>query len=234
MKRLRLEDVADLIFSFRPDDAFTKEEVIAQMHGWNAVVRQVKRGETVIRAGTPATHFLMLLDGFLTRILPCPLGDDIVVGAVRPGEFTGVSAVFAPSNTNSTSSLDLLHPIDVIAATDAIVVLFDVNRLRAKRNDPKLAPLFDLMTGILCRLLYDARQNAFILNGKTVAERLRRYLAIHTLHSTSTPTSLTIPGTELDLARHLGVNKCALSRTIGQLRKQGKITYKRNVITVLK
>jgi len=224
MKRLRLEDVADLIYSFRPDDAFTKEEVIEQMYGWNAVVRQVKRGETVMRAGTPATHFLMLLDGFLTRRLPSPLGEDIVVGAVRPGEFTGVPAVFAPSP----------HPLDVIAATDAIVVLFDVKRLRAKRNDPKLAPLFDLLTGILCRLLYDSRQHAFILNGKTVAERLRRYLAIHAPPSTSTPTSLTIPGTELDLARHLGVNKCALSRTIGQLRKKGKITYKRNVITVLK
>lgn len=230
MKRLRLEDVADLIFSFRPDDAFTKEEVIEQMHGWNAVVRQVKRGETVMRAGTPATHFLMLLDGYLTRRLPSPLGEDIVVGAVRPGEFTGVPAVFAPSP----------HPLDVIAATDAIVVFFDVKRLRAKRNDPKLAPLFDLLTGILCRLLYDARQHAFILNGKTVAERLRRYLAIHSTPSPSSllpppsRVSLTIPGTELDLARHLGVNKCALSRTIGQLRKQGKITYKRNVITVLK
>ena len=45
--------------------------------------------------------------------------------------------------------------------------------------------------------------------------------------------TITVPGTLTDLATYLGVNRCALSRVIGQLSADGKIRCNRNVITIL-
>jgi len=224
MKRLQLEDVADLIYSYRPNDDYAKDEVIAQMRRWHADVRVFKKGEILLKAGTSAKHFLMLLEGTVQRRLPTPLGEDIVLGFCYPGDFFGMPAVFNPVMPR--------HPVDVVAHEKGIAVFFDVARLRAARGDPKLMPLFDYLAHLTAKLLVEARAHAMILTGTTIAERLRRYFSIQLLNKKS--RTIVVPSNEAEFARHLGVNKCALSRTLNQLRAQGKISYKRNVITVLK
>lgn len=224
MKRLQLEDVADLIYAYRPNDDFTQDEVIAQMRRWHAEVRVFRKGEILLKAGTPARHFLMLLEGTIQRRLPTPLGEDIVLGFCSPGDFFGMPAVFKPVTPH--------HPVDVVAHEKGIAVFFDVARVRAARRDPSLIPLFDYLAHLTAKLLVEARAHAMILTGTTIAERLRRYFSIQLMGKKS--RTITVPSNEAEFAQHLGVNKCALSRTLNQLRAEGKISYRRNVITVLK
>lgn len=222
MKRKDLAEAADAIFALRPDDAYTVDEVIAQMRRFNGEVHVYKRGErTCVRSGAPATKMLLVLSGILHIKMPSELGDDILMGAFRPGDYVGTSLIYDPEK---------VHPFDVVAFSDAEVAVFDVDRVRAWRSDPRALPLFDHMGRQLCKLLAERRSRAVVLSGATIAERLRRYLAIRMQKEKS--RTITVPGTEGDLANYLGVNKCALSRVVGKLTAEGKLTYKRNVITV--
>jgi len=222
MEQKDISEVADKIFALRPDEAYAKDEVIARMRGYNAAVYDCKRGEVCVKAGTRADRMMLVLSGIVHLWLKSEIGDDILMGIAHPGDYVGLSLIYDPIKT---------HPITATAYTDAEVVYYDVDLVRAFRSDPRSLPLFNFIGRKLCKTIKTLGTRTTVLSGATIAERLRRYLAIRMQHEKS--HTFVMPGTERDFAKYLGVNTCALSRVLGKLAAEGKITYRKNVITVL-
>jgi len=221
MKKMDLFASIRRLFEFRPDEAYTLDEVYQQFHMWKAEARRYRRGEVCVRAGTPAKEVAVVVSGILHVKLYSAIGEDILMNAVRPGEYSGLSLVFAPR---------LVHPYDIVAAADTEVIVFRAAEVRRKRADPKAQPLFDYLGKMLDDALCEAQAKNVILSGYDIAERLRRYLSFRMQKEKT--NVIKIAGTAGDLANYLGVNRCALSRAIGRLKAQGKIDYCRNVFTV--
>jgi len=223
MKKRDIAEFADFFYAMRPDDAYTREEIIETMRTFNPEVCEVKKGEVLLKAQTPAKQFLLLVSGMLVCRLPTPLGEDIVFHVVQPKEFIGTPSVFAYGEP--------VHPVDVVATEDSTVVFYDVALVRKNRHEPRFAPVIDYLAAITFDAFAGVMQHAMVLGGKNIAECLRRYISARMLKEHT--RTIVVPGNEVDFAKYLCVNTCALSRVLGQLRDQGKLTFKRNTITVL-
>jgi len=222
MKRLNLRDATQKLFAHRPDEAYTLDEVFGQFQRWKAKAFRFKRGEICFRAGAPAREFAAVVQGVLYVRMPSLIGEDILIGAVRPGEYVGLPLIYSREES---------YPFDVTAASATEIVTFDVDEVRKWRADPDSRPLFDHIGRLMGKIIRDSQIRSMVLDGKNVSERLRRYLAVRMKRDGS--CTVAIPGSSRDLANYLGVNSCALSRTIGRLRAAGKIEFRRNVFTVL-
>lgn len=221
MKKVKLEPLIRKLFAYRPDEAYTYEEVVGQFHRWKAEAFRCGRGEICIKAGMPAKEFAVVVSGAAHVRMPSPIGDDILIRAVRPGEYVGLPLVYAPGET---------YPYDVVATVATELITFRVDEVRQWRTDPKSQPLYDFIGRLMGKTIRDAEVRTMVLSGKDIAERLRRYLAFRIERDGS--RTVAIPGTSADLANYLGVNKCALSRTIARLRAEGSIEFEHNVFTV--
>jgi len=223
MKKVKLETALRKAFEKRPDEAYTFDEVCQQFRRWRAEAFSCKRGEICVSAGEAATHFMTVVSGVLHVKVPSQIGEDILLRAVRPGEYVGLAHVFSPQET---------YAHDVVAAAETVFISFEVKEVRKWRTDPKSLPLYDYLGRLLSDVCREAQTKAMILSGTDIAERLRRYLSVRMQKERS--CTIVFPGTAGDLASYLGVNRCAFSRVIGKLRTEGVIDVRRNAITVLK
>jgi len=222
MKKLDLWKTTRKQFAYRPDDAYTLDEVYEQFQRWGAEVFQCRRGEICLKAGSPATQFMLVVSGIVHVMQPSEIGDDILVRVASNGEYLGLPLLFTQEK---------VHPYDVVVASKAEVVLFKVDEVRKWRTDPKSQPLYNFIGQLMGNVIHEAQTRALILSGQDIAERLRRWLAVQVERGGS--RTVPVPGTCADLAKYLGVNRSALSRTIRNLRTEGKIEFKRNVFVVL-
>jgi len=154
-------------------------------------------------------------------MIPSTVGADNLFYVARPGDYVGLSAVYQP---------DYVLGVKPIAYTKAEIMLLNAEKIRSWRPDPRSIPLFDFFGRHICGAMREAKLKTMILAGNTITERFRRYLNVRMAHDNS--RTITIPGSESDLANYLCVNKCALCRVLTKLRQEGRITYRGNVVTV--
>jgi len=222
MKKIDLDETTRKIFRFRPDEAYTVEEVLGQFRRWRAEAFQCRRGEVCLKAGAPAREFLVIGSGQLHIKQPSEFGDDVLVRVAGPGDYVGLSLIY-------TRAKEI--PFDVVAASSSAIILFNVDEVRKWRTDPKSQPLFDFIGHLMGEIINESQTRVMILCGQDIAERLRRWLAVQ-MERNHTRT-VALPGTCADLAKYLGVSRFALSRTIHHLQDEGRLEFKRNVFTVL-
>lgn len=222
MRKVKLETALRKAFVRRPDEAYTFDEVLHQFETWKSEARRYKRGEVCARAGSPAGTVAVVVSGVLHVRVKSKIGEDVLMYAVRPGEYSGLSQVFVPEKK---------HPYDIVAGAETEVIVFQAEDVRKWRTDPKSLPLFDYLANRLVETLYEAQAKGMIVGAFKIEERLRRYLTFRMQREHS--RTIAVAGLEDDLARYLCVNKCSMSRVISKLRREGKIGYHRNVFTIL-
>jgi len=220
--KIDLKEAVERLFIFRPDEAYTCDEVYQNFLRWNAVAYRFKRGEVCIKAGTPAGEVVMVLSGVLHVRIPSEIGDDILMRVVCQSEYIGVPQIFVPEETTL---------YDIVSVEESEVVVINADHIRQWRLDPKSRPLYDLLARHLCQEIRAAQTKAMILSGADIAERLRRFLAVRMQQEKS--RKIVIPGTLGDLTRYLSVNRSALSRVMNKLAAEGVLSYSGHTITVL-
>jgi predicted RND superfamily exporter protein len=95
-----------------------------------ASVRRLREGEVLFRAGEPARHAYLVLDGRLEAYVARD-GERIVLEVMERGDTAGEIGLFA-----------LQHSTDVVALADARLVRFDGDDLeRVRRRSPRTAAL---------------------------------------------------------------------------------------------
>lgn len=175
---------------------------------WAASVpRRYGTGETLRTAGTPARHLLIMLDGRVAATVP--LADGRVV---RVGAWTGPCA------------LDKVAVLDGSAAGAALTALAPC-RVRALPRAAFLSVLDDSATArghVLRTLAAQAgalqRRLAEVVTLSTEAR-----LAAWLLDAQDSAGRAPLPGTQQDLADHLGVTRVTVNRALSRLRALGLV-----------
>lgn len=195
------------------------EELPALLDCMGAVPRQVRRGETVLAAGDPATHLGVVLAGRVQVSRLTAEGQRIVMGELGPGQLFAESFACARAET---------LPVTAVAAAGGAVLLLDSRRLAAPCS-AACAFHARLISNLLSLL---ADKNLFLagkvehLAGRTIRERLLSYL--EELSARTGREAVTVPFDRQALADYLCVDRSALSRTIGQLTREGVLEAERN------
>ena len=195
------------------------EELAGLLGCLGAAPRRVEKGETVLAAGDPATHLGVVLAGRVQVSRLTAEGQRIVMGELGPGQLFAES--FACARAEAL-------PVTAVAAAGGAVLLLDSRRLAAPCS---AACAFHgrLISNLLSVL---ADKNLFLagkvehLAGRTIRERLLSYL--EELSARTGRDTVTVPFDRQALADYLCVDRSALSRTIGQLTREGVLAAERN------
>ena len=195
------------------------EELPALLDCLGAAPRRVEKGETILAAGDPATHLGVVLAGRVQVSRLTAEGQRIVMGELGPGQLFAESFACARAET---------LPVTAVAAAGGAVLLLDSRRLAAPCS---AACAFHgrLISNLLSVL---ADKNLFLagkvehLAGRTIRERLLSYL--EELSARTGRDAVTVPFDRQALADYLCVDRSALSRTIGQLTREGVLAAERN------
>ena len=195
------------------------EELPALLDCLGAAPRRVEKGETILAAGDPATHLGVVLAGRVQVSRLTAEGQRIVMGELGPGQLFAESFACARAET---------LPVTAVAAAGGAVLLLDSRRLAAPCS---AACAFHgrLISNLLSVL---ADKNLFLagkvehLAGRTIRERLLSYL--EELSARTGREAVTVPFDRQALADYLCVDRSALSRTIGQLTREGVLAAERN------
>ena len=195
------------------------EDLPALLDCLGAAPRRVEKGETILAAGDPATHLGVVLAGRVQVSRLTAEGQRIVMGELGPGQLFDESFACARAET---------LPVTAVAAAGGAVLLLDSRRLAAPCS-AACAFHARLISNLLSVL---ADKNLFLagkvehLAGRTIRERLLSYL--EELSARTGREAVTVPFDRQALADYLCVDRSALSRTIGLLRREGVLEAERN------
>ena len=195
------------------------EELPALLDCLGAAPRRVEKGETILAAGDPATHLGVVLAGRVQVSRLTAEGQRIVMGELGPGQLFAESFACARAET---------LPVTAVAAAGGAVLLLDSRRLAAPCS-AACAFHARLISNLLSVL---ADKNLFLagkvehLAGRTIKERLLSYL--EELSARTGRDAVTVPFDRQALADYLCVDRSALSRTIGQLTREGVLAAERS------
>ena len=199
------------------------EELSALLGCLGGRPRRMKKGDTVLAAGEPATHLGIVLAGRVQVSRLKADGQRIVMGEIRPGQLFAES--FACARAEAL-------PVTATAGADGAVLLLDSGRLSA----PCSAVCAFYVRRIAHLLSVLAHKNLAlagkveVLSGRTIRERLLAYLEDLCLKTGK--STVTVPFDRQALADYLCVDRSALSRTIGQLREEGILETDRAKFTL--
>lgn len=225
-KRRTLHDfafMAERIVAMERNAGFSQSELVEILPRLGAEVLCLKKNEVIVHQGESARRIGMVVEGNLQASICGNDGERIVMRAVRPGEFVGLSLL---SQKNS------VYPCDVMAFPSCTVFAYDAEAVREWRNEPKSEPFFRMLEEQLGRSLVVAWQKAAIVSQSTIAGRVMVYLSIRRAEEGT--TDIRLPGTVDDFADFLACNRSALSRVMSQLKAEGRIRVSHGVVSMLK
>ena len=186
-------------------------------------LRTLPGGGPVLRAGDPATHLGVVTAGGVEISRLKADGQRVVMGEAGPGGLFAES--FACARAESL-------PVTVTARQGTAVLLLDCRRICAP-----CAAACGCHTQLISNLLSAlAEKNLRLagkvdhLSGRTIRARLLSYL--EELSARTGRDTVTVPFDRQALADYLCVDRSALSRTIGALRREGALEVRRNRFTL--
>lgn len=189
-----------------------EEELFSLLDCMGGALRRYPKGASVLRAGDPATHLGVVLAGKVQVSRIRPDGQRIVMGEMGAGRLFAESYACAGAES---------LPVTVTASADTAALLLDCRRLSTPCSSACAA--HGKLIHNLLRVL--AEKNLFLngkldhLSGHTIRERLLSYLEEEAARTGR--ATVVVPFDRQALADYLCVDRSALSRTIGQLQREG-------------
>ena len=123
--------------------------------------------------------------------------------------------------------------IEIEGKEDSEVILIDPDSLYV--TDKKIAVIQQKMLVNLIRSqkgLFNAiSERMYCLTQRSIREKILRFLSF--CHNSNGSTEFDIPMTREELASYLAVDRAALSRSLGELKKEGVIDFHKNHFIVL-
>ena len=199
------------------------EELSALLDCMGGRPRRMKKGDTILAAGEPATHLGIVLTGRVQVSRLKADGQRIVMGEIRPGHLFAES--FACARAEAL-------PVTVTAGADGAVLLLDSGRLSAPCSAACSfhSRLISNLLSVLAHKNLALAGKVEYLSGRTIRERLLAYLEDLCLKAGK--NTVTVPFDRQALADYLCVDRSALSRAIGQLRQEGVLDVDRGKFTL--
>jgi len=185
--------------------------------------RTFGNNEVLICEGDPAVSMGIVLSG-----------DMYVNGSVVMSDMTIVHRLLSAGSVVGATMIDSTrqqHPATLIGHSKGSMAVFSIAKIRALQKAGREVRFFSNLRSFLSDQLIACWQKCTILSYPTIAERFLAYLAFRA-HETGS-NEVRISSTQEAFANYLGVNRSALSRAIGKLKKEGRIACRKDVFTLL-
>ena len=143
-------------------------------------------------------------------------GSRTILKSIREGETSGILY----------STLDYYNSvIELTADTDAYFMLIDPNSIFIVEKS------LAVIQHNIRQVFIDISQHMVILSQRSIRDKVLKYLQItsNSIHS----YSFKIIFSREELASYLAVDRASLSRTLGELKKEGIIDFKKNKFKIL-
>ena len=199
-------------------------ELEAMLNCLGAKVKAYEKAEYVMCRGEKAENILVLVKGSLLIQNDDYWGNRSIIGYVKEGELFG--------ETYAAPGCDVMQN-DVVAATDSVVILFDVNRIltvcgnACKFHTLTVRNLFFSTSEKNCRLIEKIGHMA----KRTTREKLMSYLSEEATRQGR--EVFLIPYSRQELADYLSVDRSAMSNELSKLRDEGLIRFEKNRFELL-
>ena len=162
-------------------------------------------------------------------------GDVLISSTDSNGNKTYIKTITEGESSGSLYSiLDYSNSlIEIEGKEDSEVILIDPDSLYV--TDKKIAVIQQKMLVNLIRSqkgLFNAiSERMYCLTQRSIREKILRFLSF--CHNSNGSTEFDIPMTREELASYLAVDRAALSRSLGELKKEGIIDFHKNHFIVL-
>ena len=185
-----------------------------------AVIREIRKGETFIEEGTPATDFFNITRGTVKLFKLLPDGRQQVTGFAAMGHFLGL----AVSDTYAFSA-EAIEPVQLCR--------FSRPKLREVLHD--FPALEQRLLETACNELVAAQEQMLLLGRKTARERVATFLVAQCqVVPPCGPSELVpLPMTRSEIADYLGLTIETVSRTFSRFKAEKRIATPSNSQVVI-
>lgn len=202
----------------------SETEMVSLLSCLNAREVSVSKGEVIFAEGDRPEYVGIVLVGNVHIVQEDYWGDQAILASVGAGGLFGEAF--------SAAEAEAL-PLSVIAHTDCEILLIDCKRIMT--TCPRTCVFHARLTQNLMKVIANKNialtQKIEHITKKSVKNRVLSYLSeCARLEGSNT---FTIPFDRQGLADYLSVERSALSNTLGKMRDDGIIEFKKNRFTLL-
>lgn len=192
----------------------TRAEALLRAHE-----KRFKKDEAILLAGAPTTWMGMVLEGGATIESTDVWGNRAILSHVGRGQYFAETYALLASET---------VPVDVVASRDSAVRFFQIGRLGAIDGaaEPWVAKLVANLLAISAQKNLALSARSFHTASKHVRGRVMAYL--NTVSLQRHAKAFDIPFDRQQLADYLNVDRTALSKELGRMRRDGLIAFRKN------
>jgi len=183
---------------------------------------QFNRGEVVLHKGDRPRSLIVILSGRVNVIQSTRDGSELIDYTAMAGGVVGTSFVMQRSDE---------FPSRIQAAEKSELVLIEFGKLREAFRKPEFAGLFENLYRALAAVLVECQQKLSVIACWEIGEKVLTYLERFAAASGSREVKIPFR-TSGEFAQYLGVNRCALSRSLSTLERKGMLSHSGSVFTL--
>lgn len=181
----------------------------------DAKVKQFERGEVVLHQGDRVRSLAIVLSGRLNVIQATRDGAEVIDYTVKAGGVVGVSYVLQRSEP---------FPSRIEAAESSEVAFLDIAKLREAIKSSSYAGLRENLIRTLVGLVSECQKKLSVVGCWEIGDKVMTYL--EGLAGETGKREVKVPfRTSAEFAQYIGVNRCALSRSLSQLARKGVLSH---------
>lgn len=199
------------------------EQIEAMLSCLSAHLGTAKRRAFLYRAGEEATALGLVLQGHVDIVQEDFWGNQGILARLAPGDIFAESFALAQGGR---------MPVSAVAVEPSTVLMLDVRRVL--KTCPNSCAFHDRLIENLLTILATKNialtQKIEIVTRRTMREKLLAYLSSEAQKAGA--SRFTIPYDRQALADYLAVDRSALSRTLGEMQREGLLTYRRSTFAL--
>lgn len=196
------------------------EELNRALEFFGAFECSYKKGEFLHQIGEPMRCFGLVLGGTVQVYMDEYDGQSMIMATVSEGATFGEAIAFLGTEA----------PIYICAVTDAQVLWLDPAGV--KNAAPEHCELVNRFIASFARRSLTMNDRIQLLSRLTLREKLKTFFSQEAARCGS--DSFVIPFDRTDMAAYLGCDRSALSRELGNMRREGIIDFRKNKFTIIK
>lgn len=203
----------------------TENEIVDALKGLNAITKGYEKGATILCAGSTTGSMGLVIDGSVTIENNDIWGNRTILGYVGRNDF------FA-----ETYGLLSHEPmlVDVVANEDCKIVFLSISILRTGtlKNEVWASKIVRnlLMISMQKNLALSGR--SFHISHKTVRGRVMSYLNSESIRKGK--MAFNIPFNRQQMADYLNLDRTALSKELGRMKREGLIDFNKSHFQIKK
>lgn len=193
----------------------SQKEIEKYMKSFGGVVRNLSRGEVIVREGAGAKWMIVVLSGTLELYDVKSNKKRVLVRVFEPGGFLGMSLAMTKEE---------YYPCVINAGTDTDVLVLDAAKIHCHWYKPGFRKFYENLFECFSDYVRFSRDKLSILHLRDAEDRIMLYLRQRAALLDTDEFSVPFRNSQM-MADYLGITRTSLSRSIAKLEREGKIVH---------